>query len=121
MQMTKTLSPFRSASAALLLACSVAAAPVWATSATMLDQQPVAYESLENRIGADIVVHTTLKTVRRGTLVKYSNVSLTLRVGHGDGAIELRVPRETIRETLLVLAPVDPLPLNEGQSGAQKN
>lgn len=87
----------------------------------------VEYPELEQRIGSEIVVETTLHTVRRGTLVKWSNPALTIQLGAEHGGIELTVPRETIRNVSIVLAPaaeqVQPAATehNPGTASAQKN
>ena len=59
--------------------------------------EAVAYAELEHRVGATLVVETIHNTVRRGQLVKYTNVGLTLKLGPDHGSIELSVPRDSIR------------------------
>lgn len=80
----------------------------------------VAYESLEQQVGAEIVVETTLNTIRRGTLIKYTNPVLTLRLGVEHGSIELSVPRETIRSIRLLSAPA-PLPAAKPAAAAAEH
>ena len=75
----------------------------------------VAYESLEQQVGAEIAIETTLNTIRRGTLVKYTNPTLTLQLGLEHGSINLSVPRETIRSIRLLA----PSPAAQPQPGAQ--
>jgi hypothetical protein len=65
----------------------------------------VEYAELEQRVGSEVVVETTLHTVRRGTLIKWSNPALTLQLGPEHGGVELTIPRETIRNVSIVLAP----------------
>ncbi|HEY6942098.1 hypothetical protein [Dokdonella sp.] len=65
----------------------------------------VEYAELEQRVGSEVVVETTLHTVRRGTLTKWSNPALTLQLGPEHGGVELTIPRETIRNVSIVLAP----------------
>ena len=66
--------------------------------------EAVAYEALEHHVGAEILIETTFNTVRRGTLLKYTNPALTLQLGPEHGSVELTVPRETVRGAR-VLAP----------------
>jgi predicted cobalt transporter CbtA len=82
---------------------------------------PIAYKELESRIGAELAIETTFNTVRRGTLVRYTNPGLTLRLGPEAGAIELEVPAETIRRVSIVTpAPQTATPPQENSS-AKKN
>ena len=68
----------------------------------------------------DIVIETTLKTTRRGTLMKYTQPALTLKVTPEAGGFELTVPRETIK-TITVLPPPAVLDKDAGTSSAKKN
>ncbi|MGH8173905.1 MAG: hypothetical protein ACREPX_12245 [Rhodanobacteraceae bacterium] len=113
--------------ALLAVACLFAALPA-AHAATKASKKAaeakpvgevVQYESLEGRVGQQIVIETTLKTVRRGTLTKYTQPVLTLQLGPESGSIELSVPRETIK-TITVFAPAAPTD-NQGKSGAKEN
>lgn len=86
----------------------------------------VEYESLESRVGSALVIQTTNDTTRRGTLLRYTKVSLSVQLGPESGSIELGVPRSTIRKVMLEIAPADPLfpeqkPLDKGKPGAKKN
>ncbi|MEO5622998.1 MAG: hypothetical protein ABJB02_08120 [Dokdonella sp.] len=74
----------------------------------------VAYESLEQQVGAEIAIETTLSTIRRGTLVKFTNPTLTLRLGPEHGSINLSMPRETIRSIRLLV----PAPIKQPKTGA---
>lgn len=65
----------------------------------------VDYAELEQHVGSDIIVETTLHTVRRGKLIKYTNPGLTIQLGPEHGGVELSVPRETVRNVSLVLEP----------------
>ncbi|MEO5624817.1 MAG: hypothetical protein ABIQ70_02270 [Dokdonella sp.] len=89
--------------------------------APKLTEQPIAYKELESHIGAELVIETTLNTVRRGTLVRYTNPGLTIQLGAEAGSIELEVPAETIRRVSIV-ASVPPIstPPQE-KSSAKKN
>ena len=62
----------------------------------------VEYPALEHQVGAEVVVETTLGTVRRGTLVKYTNPTLTLQLAPSAGGFELSIPRETVRSLRVV-------------------
>lgn len=86
----------------------------------------VEYPSLETKIGSALVIQTTNDTTRRGTLLRYTKVSLSVKLGPESGSIELAVPRNTIRKVMLEIAPADPLfpeqkPLEKGKPGAKKN
>lgn len=80
----------------------------------------VDYTELENHVGAEVVIETTLGTVRRGTLVKYTNPGLTLQLGPEHGSIDLSVPRETVRSASVMdaTAPVEDA---AGADSAKKN
>src|SRR5690242_15369463 len=80
----------------------------------------VQYEALEQNVGKDIVIETTLKTTRRGTLMKYTQPALTLKLTPDAGGFELTVPRETIK-TITVLPQPAVLDKDAGTSGAKKN
>jgi hypothetical protein len=87
---------------------------------------PIEYTELENRIGDHVIVETTLETVRRGTLIKYTNPTLTLELGPEHGSIELSVPRETVR-SLRIIPAAAPAPAEsdanqeQGSRSAEKN
>lgn len=92
---------------------------------TPLDMRKVDYAELEQHVGDELLIRTIHDTSRRGTLVRFTNVTLTVKLAAEQGGFELSVPRETIRELLLVIAGDSPLfpetPHNEGKSGAKKN
>jgi hypothetical protein len=108
---------------AALLACGTTAA---ATAAEKKEARPaassahpVSYEELEHQIGAEISVETTLNTVRRGTLIKYTNPTLTLKLGPQMGSIDFSVPRDTVRSITLITPA--PQPAEPGSDSAKKN
>ena len=68
--------------------------------------QEVAYEDLGRYVNQHIVVHTTLRTERSGTLVKYSQTSIDMKL---DSGATLGLPRETIKNVGVPIAPPDPL------------
>jgi len=67
----------------------------------------VEYTELEQRVGSDLVIETTLGTVRRGKLLKYTNPGITIQLGPEHGSVELSVPRETISNVSVVLPPAE--------------
>jgi hypothetical protein len=79
----------------------------------------VPYEALEERVGQDVVIETTFNTERRGTLIKYTKPTLTIKITPEAGGFELTVPRETIKK-ITVLPPPAVLDKDEGKSGAEK-
>ncbi|NCT66027.1 MAG: hypothetical protein GXC76_00130 [Rhodanobacteraceae bacterium] len=100
---------------ALAIACAalMAAAPAFAAkpapkaeaaAAASPAGRLVEYAELEHQLGAQIAVETTLNTVRRGWLIKYTGPALTLQLGPEAGSIELSVPRESVR-SVRILAP----------------
>jgi hypothetical protein len=81
---------------------------------------PIEYSELEQRIGDQVIVETTMNTVRRGTLVKYTNPTLTLELGPENGNITLSVPRETIRSLRVI--PAEPAATDsDGAGSAETN
>ncbi|MEO7325153.1 MAG: hypothetical protein ABIW82_10030 [Dokdonella sp.] len=94
------------------------AAPAEAPKPT---DQPIAYKELESHIGAELVIETTLNTVRRGTLVRYTNPGLTIQLGPEAGSIELEVPAETIRRVSIVASAPQSAPSPQEKSSAKKN
>jgi hypothetical protein len=85
-----------------------AAAPAEAAKPSQPIGKLVEYTELEQHVGSDIVVETTLGTVRRGKLLKYTNPGLTIQLGPEHGSVEFSVPRETVRNVSLVLPPAEP-------------
>ena len=116
------------AALALVSACALANAksPVAAATNTKGVEaakpvgEPVAYDALEHHVGDEIAIETTLNTVRRGKLVKYTNPTLTIRLGPEHGSIDLSVPRETIR-SIRVLPAAPAQPESGASSRAKKN
>ena len=117
---------------AILLATHVhAAKPVKTEKAVNAKQaqvnlREIEYPSLESKIGSELVIDTVNNTTRRGTLLRYTKVSIVVKLGPDNGSIELGMPRSTIRKIMLVVAAADPLFINEtspheGKPGAKKN
>ncbi len=114
--MTRTsLCILAAASLALAPLYAGAAAPVTPPAAQVASGEAVADADLEHRLGAELVIETTLNTVRRGVLVKYTNPALTLRLGPDHGSIQLSVPRETIRSVRVLDAAPQPAAQPEGK------
>jgi hypothetical protein len=81
----------------------------------------VEYAALETRIGVELVIDTTFKTTRRGKLVKWTQPALTVDMGTEAAPLVLTVPKETIKQIMVVTpAPAEP-PKDAGTSGAKKN
>lgn len=96
------------------------------TKAAPVNSREIEYASLVDKIGSTLVIHTTNGTIRRGTLMRYTNVSISVKLGPDNGSIELAVPRATIRKLSIEIAAADPLfpeakPMTEGKPGAKKN
>ena len=86
----------------------------------------IPYAELENRIDSKIVVHTINNTVRSGTLTRFTNATIQLKLGPEAASIELSIPNTAVRKIMLELGPPDPLFVAEttdkkGESGAKKN
>ena len=82
----------------------------------------VEYAELEHHVGDTVVVETTLDTVRRGKLVKYTNPGITLQLGPENGSIELDIPRETVRNVSVVAAEsAAPVKDDQEAGSAKKN
>src|SRR4051794_8277257 len=64
--------------------------------------QVVEYPELESRVGQTIMIETTFKTTRTGTLVKYTQPVLTLEIGTQAKPMELSVPKETIKTITVI-------------------
>lgn len=99
------------------------AKPGTTTAPDKPEGQAVPYAELEHHVGQEVVIHTTLGTVRRGVLAKYTNVALTLKMVFGTGTIDLTVPKETVRTARLI--PGGAAPPADGKareaSSAEKN
>lgn len=108
-------------------AMAAAVTPVTpATAQAPGNQREIEYGALERHVGEHIVVHTTNGTVRSGTLVKFTNVNVTVRLGPESGSIDLTLPRNTVRKAFVTIKAADPLFPNdtfqqETNAGAQKN
>jgi len=112
-------------SLALAATAPVAAATKKAPAKAAAPAQPLAhvvdYAELEHHIGDDIVVETTLDTVRRGKLVRYTNPGLTLQLGPEHGSIELDIPRDTVRNVSVVATDAATSGDDQESGSAQKN
>ncbi len=109
------------AAAPLAVAAPAAGKAAKAAEAQKPAGTPIEYTELEQRIGDQVIVETTLNTVRRGTLVKYTNPTLTLELGPENGNITLSVPRETIRSLRVIPAADTAADSNDGAGSAETN
>lgn len=133
MNQIKYLTAILLASAMALTAANVAAAPAVkptkaeaAKAAAAANQRVVEYQELEKHVGAKITIETTNNTTRSGTLLRYTNVAVSMQLGPEAGAIELSVPRNSVRQVSVTVAAADPLFPNdtfkqEAAAGAKKN
>jgi hypothetical protein len=64
--------------------------------------QIVPYEALANMQGRRFEITSIYGTRRRGTLEKYTNAALTLRLGPREGSLRLTMPQRTVREIRLL-------------------
>ena len=135
--MIKQRTLILAAVAALSLSCADAAlarkpAPAASKPAPAAEQAPsqptgklVDYAELEHKVGSEVIVETTLHTVRRGTLIKYTNPAITVQLGADSGSMELTIPRETVRNVSVVLTPAAAEPTTQtqaaGTGSAKKN
>lgn len=111
---------FAFAGVAPMAVAAPAAGKKAAAEAHKPDGTPIEYSALEQRVGDQVIVETTMNTVRRGTLVKYTNPTLTLELGPESGNITLSVPRETIRSLRVI--PAEPAATDsDGAGSAETN
>jgi hypothetical protein len=82
--------------------------------------QVVDYAELENRIGQTVSIETTFRTTRTGTLVKWTQPTLTVDMGTAEHPMELSVPKETIVK-ITVVTPRAADAKDAGKNGAEKN
>lgn len=80
----------------------------------------VQYPELEKRVGDTVIVETTFDTVRRGKLIKYTNVGLTLQLGPENGSIELDIPRETVRNVSVMAKDAEQPAADKQETGSAK-
>jgi hypothetical protein len=64
--------------------------------------QIVPYEALADMEGRRFEITSIYGTRRRGTLEKYTNAALTLRLGAREGSLRLSMPQRTVREIRLL-------------------
>jgi hypothetical protein len=67
--------------------------------------ETVSYEDLRLHVGQRVVVHTSLKTTRTGTLLKFSQIELTLSIETRDGTSELTIPKDTVASVTVLSEP----------------
>jgi hypothetical protein len=68
----------------------------------------IPYDELRAHIGERVVVHTTFKSVRTGTLTKASPFEITLSVPTAQGPAELTVPKDTVASVTPAETPAPP-------------
>ncbi len=61
---------------------------------------PLKYEDLANYEGRRVVIRSRYNSIRTGTLVKYTDSALTLRLEGRQAGLELSMPRQTVRDVL---------------------
>ncbi len=104
------------------VATSFAAAPASAPAAKphaapSVTLQEVAYADLGKYIGKAVTVGTTLGTLRSGTLMKFTNTAIGLKL---DSGAELTIPADTIQKAGVPVSPADPLFPTTGEPSAKK-
>jgi hypothetical protein len=67
--------------------------------------QSLDYEKLESIPGAMLSITSTLGVTRRGRLVRYTRVGIELELDAAEGGFRLSMPRDTIREIVLLANP----------------
>jgi hypothetical protein len=82
-----------------------------------LAYERLAYEQLGSRLGQHIVVHTRIGSRRAGTLVRYSQAALRLRLAPRDGGVDLDIPSSSVRDIEIAHEP----DTSAGADSAQKN
>jgi hypothetical protein len=98
-----------------LVAAPAAAAKPHAASTVTLQEVP--YVDLGKYIGKAVTVRTTLGTVRSGTLLKFTNTAIDLKL---DSGAELTIPADTIQRAGVPVPPADPLFPTAGEPSAKK-
>ena len=87
-------------------ASAPAAAKAAPQAAPKLQFQEVPYDELGKYLNKRVVVRTTLHTERSGILMKYTGTAIDLKL---DTGATLSMPRDTIRNAGVPIAPPDPL------------
>jgi hypothetical protein len=117
---------------AILSVVAMAVAPVWAQTPppapeeapapapTNEIEQKLEYADLPRFVGKTIRVKTTFKTVRTGTLLKYTEAALTVKLPDREGGMELSMPRDTVREVSSPVRIDEPFFAEPGADGAKK-
>lgn len=75
--------------------------------------QTLDYEKLESIPGAMLSITSTLGVTRRGRLVRYTRAGIEVELDAADGGFRLSMPRDTIRQIVLVANP----PLDAAPAG----
>ena len=62
----------------------------------------IAFDDLLDYVGAEIEVHTKIRTVRRGELEGFSPIAINLRLPASERGLLLGMPRESIAKVVLI-------------------
>ena len=62
----------------------------------------LAYAELSGLQGRRIEVESTYGSVRRGTLQKYTDTAITIRLEQRERGLEVTMPHQTVREVRLI-------------------
>ena len=97
-----------------------AAAPPPAPAPTNEIEQKLEYTDLPRYVGKTVRVKTTFKTTREGTLLKYTEAGLTVKLPDREGGMELSMPRNTIKEVSSPVRIDEPFFAEPEADGAKK-
>jgi hypothetical protein len=67
--------------------------------------QPVPYAELQNYVGEDVMVHTTMGTLRTGKLSKFTNSAIVLHVPNSSSGFDLEVTFNTFKDAVVIIPP----------------
>ncbi len=118
----KSLLPVAAATALLCLVLGPAVAPARAEVpvAGKEIEEKLEYSDLARYVGKTVRVRTTFKTVRTGTLLKYTDAALTVKLPDREGGMELSMPRSTVVEVSSPYRMDEPFYAEPGADGAKK-
>lgn len=88
-------------------AAAPAAPPTEAALAAARAVRAVSYADLEHLVGSEIIVQTSLKTVRRGVLVKFTRPGIEMRIGGEKGYIFSLAEGDIVGSIGVLDAPAD--------------
>jgi hypothetical protein len=67
--------------------------------------QKVTYPELQNHIGADVIIHTTMGTLRSGKLSKFTNSAIVVHMPNSSGGYDLEITFNTVKDAAIVIPP----------------